>query len=148
MSENPTDVVVRRGINDVATEIETMDNSLGFYSSVDVSTKEGKVKTLNALQDAEKLQDNLNVPLNVVDIIVQTASVVDDRTGEESWVPRVTLILDDGRAIAGMSNGLFRSLKNIIGVMGHPTTWDGPLSIKVEERGPKGRQYYTVLLVA
>lgn len=145
MSTNTNEIAVRT-ISDVSAEVSNVGKGQGFYSSIQGESKADKVRLINALQDSEKMQDHLNETLSVVDVVIQATTITDDRTGEVNAVPRVTLVTADGKAISGMSNGLFRAINNILQIMGDPSEWDEPQDMQVVERGPKGNQYYTIVL--
>ena len=137
-------------ISDAVAKVNSLGNAeeLGVYSSIDGSTFEGRVATLAALTDSVPAADHLNEDFSLKDVVVQAITLTNknDKTGEleEDVALRVILVTDIGNLHA-VSNGLFRSIQNIIGTLGHPSTW--PTSVKakvVEERGRSGFRFMTL----
>ena len=140
----------------MSTEIEkTVNNELSFVggagasiSTVDLSTFEGKVKNLNAIQNARSANDYIGKTLNVTDVIFQQAQFVDEETGEISDGVRTILLLDDDTAVAFASDVIVRSIKTIIATFGSPENWPHhTLPLKVEQRQGKGTHRFYQLSV-
>lgn len=151
MSENTvssTDVAVLDTDNTgsaVAVEIANISKgNLSFFSSIQGNNFESKIATLEAMSNSVPIKENLRKTINVQNIILQTVSMADRRTGEVRDQPRIILIDADGTAYHAISAGLYTSIKNMLGVAGHPATWNAPIAIHiVEEKGREG-DYYTV----
>lgn len=140
----------------MSTEIEkTVNNELSFVggagasiSTIDLSTFEGKVKNLNAIQNAQSANDYIGKTLNVTDVIFQQAQFVDEETGEISDGVRTILLLDDDTAVAFASDVIVRSIKTIIATFGSPENWPHhTLPLKVEQRQGKGTHRFYQLSV-
>ena len=140
----------------MSTEIEkAVDNELSFVggagasiSTVDLSTFEGKVKNLNAIQNAQSANDYIGKTLNVTDVIFQQAQFVDEETGEISDGIRTILLLDDDTAVAFASDVIVRNVKTIIATFGSPENWPHHmLPLKVEQRQGKGTHRFYQLSV-
>lgn len=140
----------------MSTEIEkTINNELSFVggagasiSTVDLSTFEGKVKNLNAIQNAQSANDYIGKTLNVTDVIFQQAQFVNEETGEISDGVRTILLLDDDTAVAFASDVIVRSIKTIIATFGSPENWPHhTLPLKVEQRQGKGTHRFYQLSV-
>ena len=140
----------------MSTEIEkTINNELSFVggagasiSTVDLSTFEGKVKNLNAIQNAQAANDYIGKTLNVTDVIFQQAQFVDEETGEIADGIRTILLLDDDTAVAFASDVIVRSIKTIIATFGSPENWPHHmLPLKVEQRQGKGTHRFYQLSV-
>ena len=140
----------------MSTEIEKVTNSeLSFVggagasiSTVDLSTFEGKVKNLNAIQNAQSANDYIGKTLNVTDVIFQQAQFVDEETGEISDGVRTILLLDDDTAVAFASDVIVRSIKTIIATFGSPENWPNHmLPLKVEQKQGKGTHRFYQLSV-
>ena len=118
-----------------------------FHSSFDRTTPEGKIQTYDAMSNAVPVADHLGETINFVHFAAMVVEIADDKTGELNEAIRVILIDDKGVAYAAVSDGLLRSLQNIVSIFGDPSTWDAPLPIQVvEERGRSGFRYMTVKL--
>jgi hypothetical protein len=64
-----------------------------------------------------------------------------------SDVPRTILLTDDGTAYAAVSDAILGSLRDVFGIMGHPSEWTEPLPVKVvEKRGRSGFRFYKIEL--
>lgn len=117
------------------------------YSSIKGDDFESKKATLNATTNSVAIADNLGKTISLANIIVQAIDMEDEKTGEVSEQPRVILIDDEGNAFHAISQGIFKSLENLLGILGAPDTWPAPVPVQVvEERGRKGYRYYTIRL--
>lgn len=112
---------------------------------IDTSTREGKVKLYSALQNAEKLDEHLNEPLEMVNAVAQAVQVTDDQTGDVSTTVRVIIVTADGKAYAATSPTLAAGLNTMFGIFGTPNNWTEPLSIKVvERRSRRGFKFFSI----
>lgn len=105
-----------------------------LVSSYDTSTREGKIKTLQANQDNVPLSDYVGKTLKITNIIMQRVDLVDDKTGELDEGIRSILIDDTGKAYSATSKGIVNALRQIMSIMGEPKQWDSPLSVEVQEK--------------
>ena len=147
MSENTTHDVALRAANEVDNRMAAINGTRQvFASSFQADDKEGKLKLLSALNEAEDVSDHLDETINLVDYVAQVVEFVDEN-GEVSEGIRVIILDSEGKSFAALSDGLLKALQTIISVMGHPSTWDEPLPIKVvRERSRRGFFFYTVKL--
>lgn len=124
----------------------TGDTELGTVQHfIDTSTREGKIKLYSALQNAEKLDEHLNEPLNMTNAVAQAVQVTDDQTGEISNTVRVIIVTDEGKAYAATSPTLAAGLNTMFGIFGTPNTWTEPLCIKVvERRSRRGFKFFSI----
>lgn len=124
-------------------------NNLGVWSSISDATIEGKMDTFNALSNAENIDDAgmLDTPFYLTDIVMQAVTVVDE-SGDEKPSIRALLVAEGGVSYAATSDGLFNSLKNLIGVVGQPADWpDHKLPVIVKRvKGRRGYYFYTLSL--
>ena len=113
------------------------------------------VTTLNLDTDAKKILRCMNdtMPVTalaeksakIVDIIVHSATVLNDETGEYTEVKRTVLISDKGINYASMSEGVLGSVKQISAIFG-PPPWDPALDLKmIEKQTRKGRRTYILI---
>lgn len=136
MENNSTALVA---FNTENTELGTVQHF------IDTSTREGKIKLYSALQNAEKLDEHLNEPLEMVNAVAQAVQVTDDKTGEISNSVRVIIVTDDGNAYAAISPTLAAGLNTMFGIFGTPNAWTEPLAIKVvERRSRRGFKFFSI----
>lgn len=125
----------------------------GMISTVDTSSVEGKVATINALNVAESLADYPDTPLDVVDIILKPG-VHRAQDGRMDDTPCVNtyLITKDGKAYFSQSDGIARSAATIIDPSMFPdcgkSTDKGCITVVVQSIDlGKGKQLKTLALV-
>lgn len=136
MENNSTALVA---FNTENTELGTVQHF------IDTSTREGKIKLYSALQNAEKLDEHLNEPLDMVNAVAQAVQVTDDQTGEVSNTVRVIIVTADNKAYAATSPTLAAGLNTMFGIFGTPNVWDEPLTIKViERRSRRGFKFFSI----
>ena len=129
------------------TDVNTQIVETGIFSTVNAQTMEGKAAVFNALNGATPLRDVVGEILSVKDIIVQRVEVETDE-GDVVEQPRTSLITSDGVAYSATSNGIFSAVKNILGVFGHPSTWEAPLKVVVEEKATRRNAMYRYLTLS
>lgn len=129
------------------TDVNTQIVETGIFSTVDAKTTEGKAAVYTALNDATPLRDIVGEILSIKDIIVQRVEVETDE-GDVVEQPRTSLITTDGAAYSATSNGIFSAVKNILGIFGHPSTWEAPLKVVVEERATRRNAMYRYLTLS
>ena len=57
----------------------------------------------------------------------------------------LVLVDADGTAYAGVSDGIFKSLQNLVSIFGAPTTWERPIPVQVQRvKGNNGYSYHTL----
>lgn len=132
--------------NTALVAFNTENTELGTVQHfIDTSTREGKIKLYSALQNAEKLDEHLNEPLNMTNAVAQSVQVTDDKTGEISNTVRVIIVTDDNKAYAATSPTLAAGLNTMFGIFGTPNTWTEPLCIKVVERRSRhGFKFFSI----
>ena len=133
--------------NDTAlVAFNTENTELGTVQHfIDTSTREGKIKLYSALQNAEKLDEHLNEPLEMVNAVAQAVQVTDDQTGEVSNTVRVIIVTADNKAYAATSPTLAAGLTTLFGIFGTPNAWSEPLTIKViERRSRRGFKFFSI----
>lgn len=136
MENNSTALVA---FNTENTELGTVQHF------IDTSTREGKIKLYSALQNAEKLDEHLNEPLDMTNAVAQAVQVTDDQTGEISNTVRVIIVTANGKAYAATSPTLAAGLNTMFGIFGTPNTWTEPLTIKVvERRSRRGFKFFSI----
>jgi hypothetical protein len=128
----------------VSQEIRNLaTGNVAFYSTLVGDDFATKVATVEAMTNSIPVKENLNKTINVQNIIVQAIAMVDTNSGEVQDQARIILLDADGTAYHAISGGLWRSVQNILGVVGHPSTWPTPLPIHIASvKGRKG-DFYT-----
>lgn len=129
------------------TDVNTQIVETGIFSTVDAKTMEGKASVYKALNDATPLRDVVGEVLTIRDIVVQRVEV-ETEDGDVVEQPRTSLISSDGVAYSATSNGIFSAVKNILGIFGHPSTWEAPLKVVVEERATRRNAMYRYLTLS
>lgn len=137
------------GVTDVAQAIAGLnDSSAAFYSTIKGTDFAARKLIAAAQTKSTPLSDAINTEIALKNFIVQSVNLQDERTGEVSEAPRVTLIAEDGTAYHATSVGLLSSLRNLIATLGEPDAWPEALPIKVvEQRGRSGYRFMTIELV-
>lgn len=132
--------------NTTLVAFNTENTELGTVQHfIDTSTREGKIKLYSALQNAEKLDEHLNEPLEMVNAVAQAVQVTDDQTGEVSNTVRVIIVTADNKAYAATSPTLAAGLNTMFGIFGTPNVWTEPLTIKViERRSRRGFKFFSI----
>lgn len=124
------------------------------YSSIKGDDREARRKIFAAISNAEDLSQHIDEPIRVVDIIVEPARTedkYDEDTGEitefgEEYL-RTTLIDDEGVAYTAGSKGMANSVRNVLRILGDPSTWNEPEVMKVVKRpgSRKGWEFYSLI---
>ena len=147
MSDTVSNEVVPATTNRAVEQMQTLSSGVGIMSTVKGDTVESRKVTLNAVTNADPVSDHLDETIDLVHVVTQAVTIADDKTGEERDVVRVILLSADGSAYAAVSDGLLGSLRDVFGIMGHPSTWAEPLPVKVvEKRGRSGYRFYKIEL--
>lgn len=116
----------------------------GFNTSLSGGTIEDRMRLFGAISDPEKIDDNLNKEIKLVDWVVQDVemSVQDAQgnpTGELTNVPRVTLIDQDGTAYVGSSGPLADATDMLIFLAGKDWNTDGKFLSVMVKRVPTSK---------
>ena len=148
MSETvSTEMATLDDLSVVTSEVQ-LDNvmkSLSGASTTIVSTVQGddfeaRTKVVNAVVNAEPLEDSLGKVIELVDWVAQIVTFINEDKVEEQGI-RTVLIAADGSAFSAMSKGVNSALANLVGVLGHPNTWPNPVKVVANKR--KGRNGYS-----
>jgi hypothetical protein len=90
-----------------------------FLTTVDTKTVAGRKAVMAALNnDCDSLDDHINTELHICGITVHPASKIIKETGEFVRMTRVVLHLPDGRSIQAFGEGVLKSLRIRITMMG------------------------------
>lgn len=132
-------------MNNLTLVDELQESSKQMYCSLVINTDEDRKKLYNLLGNCDfRIADKLNTEIALKDVLIQKFNNVDDETGTIEEKYRVILIDEDGKTYASGSKGLYRSLGQLLAIMGEPATWSEPIKIKVVEtnlRNNAGKTY-------
>lgn len=99
------------------------------YCSFTPKTPEERKTLFTAMNNPmKKLDECINMPINVKDVYAETVDFVDENTGVIAKGIRIVLIDTDGVSYGCCSTGIFNSLKKLFQVFGTPT-WEEGLTI-------------------
>ena len=131
---NNADIEVAQSFGEVASgQVKT---------TVDMSTEEGQDTVYDAITDAEPLNEHLEEPIALKDIVFQGVELTTEQ-GEIVTVARTILIDDKGKSFATVSETVIRDLHNLIDIKGAPSKWTHPQVVEFKEvRGKKGNRFY------
>ena len=139
------DAVATHGGATAADKITMRSNAAvaiaSTFTGEDFATK---VRVFDAVSNALPISEHVGETINLRNWVGQVVEVADE-DGELQSVVRVILVDADGTAYAALSDGLYRALVNIAGVIGLPDTWSNPIAVKVvEQRSRKGFRFFTL----
>lgn len=114
----------------------------------DTTTMDGKMALYNAMQTADKVDDHLNEPLHVTNVLAQAIEVANQETGEINPSTRVVIHAEEGD-FAASSPTLAHAFGNLFAIFGTPDKWNHPLVIKVvEKKSRRGFKFFDLELVS
>lgn len=116
----------------------------GMYSSIQGTDFASKLRVVNAISDSKPISENLNKKIELTNIVVQPIEMQNEETKQMEWVPRIILLDKDDNAFHAISGGIFKSVQNILGILGEPSTWAAPVPVKVVQEGQGNRKYFTI----
>lgn len=128
-------------------EIANLEHgAMEMFSSIKADTFEGKLANLAAVSGSAPISENLNKIIKLRNLVIQKVEMPDEETGEIKAQPRVILVDEAGKAYHGISNPLYRDVKNILMLVGHPDTWESAVPVKIMQEGSGTRKYFTLKL--
>lgn len=143
MTEIGTDIVV--STTSARAALDGMSKGqLSVWSTFAGESHKDKIELFQAMTAAEPISDHLGEVINLNNVVAQVVEV-ENQDGLMVEAVRVILVSDDDKAYAGLSDGLFRSIQNLFGVLGMPNEWDAALPVVVtEEKSRKGFKFFTL----
>jgi len=118
------------------------------YSSNQATDFGSRVGVVNAMTNAVPVADNLGKTIQLKDVVIQSVTLVNERSGELQEVPRITFIDADGTAYSATSDVLYKDLKNFFAILGTPNLWPAPLPVKVSKEKGKVGSFFTLSIVS
>jgi hypothetical protein len=143
MSES-TEVAV---VNEADSAVQALGTGAAFYSSIKGTDFTSRVAVAKAMTTSKPIDENLDKVINLRNIIVQPVTLTNPNTGEQDNVLRTVLLDDKMNAFHATSKGIDTAVRNILGVIGDPSTWDGPVPIKVVKVRAAVGSYFSVEFV-
>ena len=114
----------------------------------DTTSMDGKMALYNAMQTSDKVDDHLNEPLHVTNVLAQAIEVVNQENGELNQSTRVVIHSEEGD-FAAASPTLARAFGNLFAIFGTPDKWDKPIALKVvEKKSRRGYKFFDLELVS
>ena len=114
----------------------------------DTTTMDGKMALYNAMQTSVKVDEHLNEPLHVSNVLAQAIEVANQETGEVDSSTRVVIHAEEGD-FAAASPTLAHAFGNLFAVFGTPDKWAHPIVLKVvEKRSRRGYKFFDLELVS
>lgn len=114
----------------------------------DTTSMDGKMALYNAMQTSDKVDDHLNEPLHVTNVLAQAIEVANQETGEINTSTRVVVHAEEGD-FAAASPTLAHAFGNLFAIFGTPDTWSSPLALKVvEKKSRRGYKFFDLELLS
>lgn len=114
----------------------------------DTTTVGGKMALYNALQTSDRVDEHLNEPLHVTNVLAQAVEVANQETGEINSSTRVVIHAEEGD-FAASSPTLAHSFGNLFAIFGTPDKWSYPIVLKVvEKKSRRGFKFFDLELVS
>ena len=114
--------------NGFAQKIVQEVNEQGFYTTLDISTMDGKKALYSATNASQLLRDFMETLLEITNITF-APSEISDEDGNPLTTLGVFLTDENGTTYSSTSTGVLKSAMRILAQFGEPTEWGEPLSI-------------------
>ena len=114
------------------------------YSSIQGNTFEDRVTLINAISAATPAADEIGKPFLLKDVVIESVTLANERTGELQEVPRITFIDANGRALAATSDVLFKDVKRTFAILGTPNNWPAPVPVVINKEKAKVGSFFTL----
>lgn len=114
----------------------------------DTTTMDGKMALYNAMQTSDRVDEHLNEPLHVTNVLAQAVEVANQETGEINSSTRVVVHAEEGD-FAASSPTLAHAFGNLFAIFGTPDKWAAPIVLKVvEKKSRRGYKFFDLELVS
>ena len=112
-----------------------------------------RVALLNKIGASDKLSDYISKHagevFNLENVAVQRVTMIDEITGESSAAPMIFLVGSDSKGnaltLSSVSKGIFNSVRQIVSILGDPTTWPTALPVKPMSLETKNGRVFTLV---
>lgn len=127
--------------NGFAQKIVQEVNEQGFYTTLDITSIEGKKALYSATNASQLLRDFMETPLEITNITF-APSEISDEDGNPITTLGAFLTDEKGNTYSSTSTGVLKSAMRILAQFGEPSEWDEPLTVVCKETNTsKGRRY-------
>lgn len=114
----------------------------------DTTTVDGKMALYNAMQTSDRVDEHLNEPMHVTNVLAQAVEVANQETGEINSSTRVVIHAEEGD-FAASSPTLAHAFGNLFAIFGTPDKWAAPIVLKVvEKKSRRGYKFFDLELVS
>lgn len=140
-------------------ESNLLNNNKITYHTLDLNSKEDKIKLYNSLQQCDILLndikgetieiDNLYIEKKLIDEKDEKGNIkIDDETGQVIQKNHYRIILygTDGKTYVSSSYGVFNSITQIVNIFGKPSK-DNKMKLKVSEKSVKNSNFKSLVLL-
>lgn len=109
----------------------------------DPNDRETMARVFKALNDpTHRVADFINKEIAVENILIESADILNEETGEIDRVPRVVLISPDGTSYQAVSMGMFNAVKNAFRCYGQ-APWKPALTFAIKQKPVKNGSMLT-----
>lgn len=129
------------------TDINTMlaQDAGTTFCSIEISPNDRKsaAKVFDALNNPTyQVADYINKSIEVSNVLLEVAEIVNEDTGEVTRAPRVVLIDAQGNSYQAVSIGMFNAVKNAFRCFG-PAPWEPALVFDIKQKPVKNGSMLT-----
>lgn len=122
--------------NTAITPANIMTENVGA-SMCSIAVEPGNIEKAKLVYNAmnnptHKLSDFINQTILVENVLIETAEVANEDTGEVERAAKCVLIAPDGTSYFAMSKGIFNSIKNLYFTLGN-APWEGGIELAVKQ---------------
>lgn len=122
--------------NMAITPATIMTENVGA-SMCSIAVEPGNIEKAKLVYNAmnnptHKLSDFINQTILVENVLIETAEVANEDTGEVERAAKCVLIAPDGTSYFAMSKGIFNSIKNLYFTLGN-APWEGGIELAVKQ---------------
>lgn len=130
-----------------ATPLNGLATTNGIFTTVKGDDFETKRKIFSAVNDAVPATDLEGKPFQVSDVVMEPVEFTNEKTGEIETTVRTIFITPDGQAYQVFSGPVFNAVKRLLSLIGEPSTWPEPISVRLTEEGRGTNRYLKLTLV-
>lgn len=125
--------------------IQGVGKAKTLMSTLPADTFEDALANVSTFTNSVALADQGQLTIDLRNVIIQSITMPDTKTGEPKAVPRIILVDENGQGYHAISEVMLGSLEVLFGLVGHPSTW--PTSIPTRMEKVKAAQGHAFTLV-
>lgn len=119
--------------NQEVQEVQQDFTSEGIETSIDVTTKKGKMRAFSCMSSPGIRNDELKLtPFYIENYFCHNIEMTDEKTGDVISAKRTVLINPEGQTTAFVSSGAYTALQNLIDLFG-PGPWKPAIPVLAKE---------------